>query len=136
MNELDDFKSAVKAYTNLHDEITASSKQLRELRKQKDKIGDVIIGYMKQKDVDQCELEDGKLIRKKSRRTEALKKDHILTELVKLTGGDQARAEASLTSIQSMRQVKETEILTRTTKRSLAGSKHDLDEDDEEDDVV
>lgn len=112
----EDFRSAVKAYITLHDEISKSSKQMRELRKQKDKIGELIIDYMRERQVDQCELSDGKLIRKKSKRTEGLKKEYILSELIKITGSEQA-AEASLNNINSMRAIKETEILSRTTTR-------------------
>lgn len=111
-----DFKEAVRAYIELHDEITASSKQLRELKHQKDAIGDVILRWMRSNSVDECELPDGKLVRKTSKRTQSLKKEFVFEELKKLTG-DEAKAEASLMNIFSMRAVVEKEVLSRTTRR-------------------
>jgi hypothetical protein len=115
----DDFKAAVEAYINLHDEIARSSKQMRELKKQKDKVGEVILQWMKTQDVDACELSDGKLVRKVSKRTEGLKKEHVLSELVKLLHGDEAAATMSLNNIFSNRSIAEKEILTRTTNKSV-----------------
>jgi len=112
----DDFKDAVQAYIELHDEITRSSKQLRELRQQKDNVGDLILKWMRNNSVDECELPDGKLVRKTSKRTEGLKKEMVLQELKKLTG-DEARATASLQNIFSMRNTVEKEILSRTVKK-------------------
>jgi flagellar basal body-associated protein FliL len=111
-----DFKEAVKAYIELHDEITASSKQLRELKHQKDAVGDIILQWMRSNSVDECELPDGKLIRKTSKRTQTLKKEFVLEELKKITG-DEAKAEASMLNIFSMRAVVEKEVLSRTTRR-------------------
>lgn len=112
----EEFKQAVQAYIELHDEITKSSKHLRELRKQKDAVGDIILKWMRSHSVDECELPDGKLVRKTSKRTETLKKDMVLVELKKLTGDD-ARAIASLQNIFGMRSVVEKEILSRTIKK-------------------
>jgi len=113
----EDFKEVVSVYLELHDEITTSSKQLRDLKKQKDAVGEKILEFMRTREIDECDLPDGKLIRKTSRRTEGLKKEMVLEELKKITG-DEARATASLQNIIGMRGVVEKEILSRTTKRS------------------
>lgn len=114
----EDFKEAVKQYCMLHDEISASLKQIKEIRRQRDFIGETILAFMKQQDVEACELQDGKLIRKKSKRTEGLKKEHILDQLLKMTGGNEAAAQEALNAINSLRVVKETEILSRTRRRN------------------
>lgn len=111
-----EFKDAVKAYIDLHDEITKSSKQLRELKHQKDAVGDIILRWMRTHSVDECELPDGKLVRKTSKRTGTLKKEMVLTELKKLTGDD-TRAVESLQNIFNMRNVVEKEILSRTIRK-------------------
>lgn len=116
MGDSDEFKDAVKAYIELHDEITRSTKQLRELKQQKDSVGEIILRWMRSNNVDECELPDGKLMRKTSKRTEGLKKEMVLQELKKLTG-DEARATASLQNIFSMRTTVEKEILSRTVKK-------------------
>lgn len=113
----DDLKAAVEAYIQLHDEINKSNKQLRELKKQMQGVGDVILKWMKSQAVDVCELSDGKLVRKVSKRTESLKKEHVLEELKKLTKGDEAAATVSLNNIFANRAVAEKEVLTRTVTR-------------------
>jgi hypothetical protein len=113
----EDFKNAVRAYIELHDGIASSSKQLREMKKQKDIVGDTILAWMRTNGIDECALPDGKLARKTSKRTESLKKDYVMCELKKVLG-DEGRAAASLNSIFSMRNITEKEILTRTTNRS------------------
>jgi hypothetical protein len=120
----EDFKNAVKAYITIHDELSAAGKQLRELRKQKTALSETILKFMKDHEIDECALNDGKLIRRTSKRLEALKKDHILDELKKSMGQDQA--EAVLVNIFSQRGVTEKDALKRTHKRGGAG-----DDDDE-----
>lgn len=117
MSEQEDFRSIVKAYIDLTDEISRYQKQIKEIRKKKDAVGEVVMQYMRDRQVDECELRDGKLIRKKSKRTEGLKKEHIMAQLLKLTGGDESVASEHLNAINSLRNIKETEILSRTRKR-------------------
>jgi len=116
MADPSDFKEAVQAYIELHDEIDRSSKKMRELKKQKVAIGETILAWMKAQNADECEFPDGKLIRKKSKRTEGMKKEYVLAELTKLTGNE-AEATLALNNINSRRGVVETEILSRTVKR-------------------
>lgn len=123
MDTQEDFKNAVKSYIVIHDELSAAGKQLRELRKQKTALSEKILQFMRSNDIDECALNDGKLIRRSSKRLEALKKDHILDELKKSMGQDQA--EAVLVNIFSQRGVTEKDALKRTHKRGGA------DDDDE-----
>lgn len=118
MLDAEEFKNCVKTYVELHDEIAASSKHLSELRKKKDAIGQLIVGFMRHRGIDECELQDGggKLVRKESKRTEILKKDHILQELLSLTGNDSTRAQSSLDNIYNKRTVEVKDMLTRTKR--------------------
>lgn len=118
MIDAEEFRNCVKTYVELHDEITASSKHLSELRKKKDAIGELIMEFMKHRGIDECELQDngGKLVRKESKRTETLKKDHILAELLPMLGNDSTRATACVESIFNRRQIETKESLTRTKR--------------------
>ena len=118
---LDEFKAAIKAYIALHDWLQQSAKEQREARRKKNELSQVIIEFMKVNRYTECALDDGKLVRKESKRLEPLKKDHILEELVKTMG--EAQAENTLVSIFGKRKVTETDILTRT--RSKAARKQD-----------
>lgn len=118
MIDAEEFRNCVKTYVELHDEIAASSKHLSELRKKKDAIGNLIVEFMKHRGIDECELQDngGKLVRRESKRTEALKKEHILHEIMTLTGQDSVRAQTCLENIMSKRAVETKDTLTRTRR--------------------
>lgn len=113
----DEFRAAVKSYVDLHDQLQATAKTQRELRKQKIELSDAILQYMQKNDIDGCQLSDGgKLVRKQSRRMEALKKEHIMDELKKVVQ-DQSQCENVLVNIFSKRIVDTKEALKRTKTR-------------------
>ena len=112
----DDFKAAVKAYIDMHDKLAQAGRELREVRKKKTELADVIVQYMKRNDIDECALQDGKLVRKQAKRLEPLKKEHILAELSKAVGEPQA--ENLLVNMYSQRAVSDKDVLRRTKKRS------------------
>lgn len=117
MIEADEFKSCVKKYVDLHDEIAAAAKHLSELRKKKDAFGDMVVTFMSHRGIDECALQEGgKLVRRESKRTEALKKEHIEAELMALLHNDAARAQASLENIYGKRGVETKDVLTRTKR--------------------
>ena len=43
MIDAEEFRSCVKAYVDLHDEIASSTKHLSELKKKKDALGQLIV---------------------------------------------------------------------------------------------
>lgn len=109
-----DFREAVKLYIDLHDEIDNVQKNLKDVRKRRDDLGNSILQHMRSKDIDECQLPDGgKLVRKLSKRTEALKKDHIVKELRNALGGDDMKVQTVLTNIFSLRSVEQKESLQR-----------------------
>lgn len=118
MIDAEEFRSCVKTYVELHDEIFASTKHLSELRKKREAIGELIVEFMKHRGIDECELQDngGKLVRRESKRTETLKKDHIMAELLPLVGHDSTRAHACIENIFNKRQVESKQVLTRTKR--------------------
>jgi flagellar basal body-associated protein FliL len=119
-----DFKDAVKAYVILTDEIQKSSLKMRELRKQKDAVGETILEYMKRNAIDELQMQDGKLVRKKCKRVETLKKEHILAELKSVV--DDTRAEAMVTNIFSHRSVTEKDTLSRTILKNGVAIEDDV----------
>lgn len=116
----EDFKHAVKAYIDLHDDIQRGGRQLRELRKRKTELARVILQFMKENEIDECALQDGKLIRRQTKRLEPLKKEHILDEL-RAALRDDSRANAALVNIYSKRGVDFGEALKRTRARGVGG---------------
>lgn len=118
MAEVDpEFRDAVKAYIDMHDQLAEAGKRLRDIRKKKKELSEVIVEYMRKNDIDGVNVKDGKLVRKQVKRLEPLKKEHIMEELSK-TLGDATAAENTLVNIFSRRSVTERDSLRRTKKRS------------------
>ena len=107
------FKEGVRAFIELHDEITASSKHFRELRKKKEELGEAILQFMKSNGIDEFQVADGKLMRKASKRTEGLKREHIINSLKAALQSDD-QVEACMTQMMAHRNVTEKESLRRT----------------------
>jgi len=79
--------------------------------------GDTILGIMRHKDLDECQLPNGgRIIRKTSKRTSTLKPEMILDEF-KTVLKDDAKAELSLQNIQSKREVVEKETISFSAPR-------------------
>jgi hypothetical protein len=124
----EDFRNIASEYATLSSEITRLNRASRDLKAQKDTIGDSLLEYLKTKDIDEVQLPTGgKIVRKTSKRTSPLKKEYILEELQTIFGGDVAKAEASLQNIQSKREVIEKEVISL----SLRGVRSRDDDDDE-----
>lgn len=112
----EEFREAVKAYIELHDEIQKTMKELREVKQRKEALGSTILDCMRDMDIDVCQLPDGgRLVRKQTKRVESLKKQHILKELASALG-DEVRAESVVNNIFSQRAVAVSETLSRTLK--------------------
>ena len=107
------FKDAVRTYIEVYDELTATSKMLRGMKKKKDELGDAILAFMRNNKIDEFQVGDGKLMRKNTKRTEALKKEYIINSL-KAALGDEGKVEAMMTQMNSHRNITECESLRRT----------------------
>lgn len=107
------FKDAVRTYIEIYDELTKSSKTLREMKKKKDELGASILAFMRHNKIDEFQVGDGKLMRKNSKRTEALKKEYIINSL-KAALGDESKVDAMLLQMNSHRNITESESLRRT----------------------
>lgn len=123
------FKDAVKTFVMLHDDLMERQKQFRDLRRKKDELGNAILSFMKNNGIDEFQVGDGKLMRKASKRTEGVRREHIFNTL-KATLNDEARAEACVTQIYQHRESKETEILRRTRQGKTTADRSDDPGDD------
>jgi hypothetical protein len=115
----DEFKTCVPLYFELDDKIAEHARRASELRKKKDAIGKMIVKFMKHRNIDECELQDGsgKLMRKESKRTEGMKKEHVEQELMRLLG-DTVKVQTSLENIANQRKVETKDVLSRARKTS------------------
>jgi hypothetical protein len=77
-----EFKQLVEKYTTLSDELAASGKVMRELRKKSKELGESILEFMRKNDIEEVEVSgNGRLKRRVSKRTAPLSKDVIADEL-------------------------------------------------------
>lgn len=113
------FKSVVCEYTELAQEIAKMQAELRPLRKDLGGIRQKLLEYMQTQDIVECKsFQDGwVVVRRETCRTEPLKPEHILEELMSLTSPQ--RAEAILQNINDRRKVLKNERLVQTVKKNL-----------------
>lgn len=82
MSQNVEFNKLVERYTTLSDELTSSAKTIRELRAKAKTLGESILEFMKNNDIEEVEVQGkGRLSRKISKRTGSLNKDLIAEEL-------------------------------------------------------
>lgn len=113
----EDFKSIAEEYAEVSKQITDLNKRARELKNQKDQIGESILSFMQTKNIDEAELPGiGKIVRKTSKRTESLKPELILATLTSALG-DEAKATAALQDMNSQRTIVEKEVIALTKSR-------------------
>jgi hypothetical protein len=114
------FKEAVMEYIDAHDQLAQAQGQLKDVRKKKAELASVILEFMRKNDVDECAMGDnGKLVRRESKRTEGLKNDHVVTELRRELG--ESRAEELLKTINAKREVIVKESLSRRKATKSGG---------------
>jgi predicted transcriptional regulator len=126
----DDFKQAVRTWVELDRKKAELSKQTSENNKQLAEFGEAIMRYMQQNDIEGCKLPDGgKLLRRQSRRTSAIKINNIKEAVENIVG--EAKADAVMLYLVSKRQVSTVEKLRRTRKRGTTTGGGGGDDDDE-----
>lgn len=121
-----DFKNNVKEWDKLNTLIKQYEDNLKELRQQKKKIQEVTICYMREHEIDICNLGDGKLACKKSKvkinnTTKKALPEKIRDYFMEKENMDEnianMRAEAIVEYIYSKAEYKENYTLSRTKKR-------------------
>lgn len=89
MTSADDFRALVVEFGAAHARQAELSAALKEVRTKARAMQEAILGYMQEHDIDECEWVGGRLVRKRAKRTEGLKKEHIQGELRRLCAGDE-----------------------------------------------
>lgn len=93
-------------------EFSETQASMGVMRKRASELKGEVLAYMRTHNIDECDLRDGsKLVRKKTKKTEALKKEHIAGELRKHLGSD-AAADEAVHNMMARRATGEGETLT------------------------
>ena len=89
------FREAVVRYTKAHEALRAASAKARDLRKDVRTLEAGLLGYMQNQNIDECAMDNGsRLVRKTTKKTEGLKKEHITGELRRVMADDGAVTDA------------------------------------------
>lgn len=99
----DDFRALVVEFGAAHAKQAELSAALKEVRTKARAMQESILGYMQEHDIDECEWAGGRLVRKRTKRTEGLKKEHIQGELRKLCADDAAAIESAVAAMYNRR---------------------------------
>lgn len=114
--DIHDFKQAVVEWVRIEDELAAAAKILRDKRKRKQELADLIAKYLKSHDKTVCDLGDNECLVLSTRKTtSALKKEHVMEVLGEVFNGNQEKAKAITDRMYAMRVSCEKDVLKRAS---------------------
>ena len=112
----EEFKKLMTEWVEITDQLKKSEGHLKKLKNRKSELQTVLNEFMKTKEVDVVNITDGKVLRRKSKKTQALTRDHIRKCLCEYLN-DETKANEATELIFSSRQVSNHEYLKRTHKQ-------------------
>ena len=115
---LNRFVDTIKEYVEIDDQIKAASKDIQLLKSRKTTLSVAIMGFMQNKQWEVCNISSGgKLMLKKSKTKQGIKKDDVNTKLTKYFGenGDPKHVESIMKLIFEEREVSEKDVLRRSS---------------------
>ncbi|ABU44037.1 hypothetical protein PBCVNY2B_558R [Paramecium bursaria Chlorella virus NY2B] len=110
------FKESVKEYVDIHNQLLEASRSLKEVRKKKDELGQVILDFMNKNDYEVCASGNMKLIKRESKRQSGLKEEIILDAIKEMFGD--VDAHKLMDTISSKREVITKPVLSCRVQKS------------------
>ncbi|ABT14947.1 hypothetical protein NY2A_B548R [Paramecium bursaria Chlorella virus NY2A] len=110
------FKESVKEYVDIHNQLQEASRSLKEVRKKKDELGQVILDFMDKNEYEVCASGNTKLIKRESKRQSGLKEEIILEAIKEMVGDVNARK--IMETISSKREVTVKPVLSCRVQKS------------------
>ena len=80
------FKESVKEFVDIHNQLAEASKSLKEVRKKKNELAEVILDFMQKNDYEVCASGNMKLVKRDSKRQSSLKDEYILAAVKEMYG--------------------------------------------------
>lgn len=84
--QTEQFRQLVRDFSDAHRQQAAAAAALKGMRTRTKEMQAAILAHMQAHDVDELALADARLVRRRTKKTEPLKKEHIQGELRKLVG--------------------------------------------------
>ena len=113
----DDLLENVKIWLNIDNEIRMLQKEIRDRRKRKKELTKELVGVMKNHDIEQVNIPDGKLIYTKRKIKAPLSKKHLLLSLSNYFANDPRIVSELSKYIMDSRLEKEKENIQRKIKK-------------------
>lgn len=118
---VDAFKLDVRAYVTTCKDLQALVKQAGALRKQKSAMEEKVMRSMRTFEVDECQVSDGKVVIKSSKRCGSIKPKVVLEKITEFFGDAEVeRAQQLIQILEDSRDVIEKETVRYNKKRRLA----------------
>ena len=112
-----EFKDLMTEWVEIADQLKKSQGHIKKLKNRKSEISKVIQTFMRNAEVDTCNLNDGKVLLRNSKKTQPLTRAHILKSLVDFLENEEQANNATAYIFES-REVNQQASLKRTHKRN------------------
>lgn len=120
--QTDEFKQLVHDFSEAHRQLTAGNASLKDLRTRTKEMQAAILAHMQEHGVDELALTDARLVRKRAKKTEPLKKEHIHGELKKLVGDISADDAIASMNNRRLTEMQETLAVVKVGKSEQAST--------------
>jgi hypothetical protein len=115
-SDIHEFKQAVIEWVRIEDELSAAQKILRDKRKRKQNLANVISQYLKNHDKTVCDLGDNECLVLSTRKTmSALKKENVLSVLTEVFNGKEDTAKSVMDRMYALRDTREKDVIKRAS---------------------
>lgn len=118
---VDAFKTEIRTYVSTCNELDTISKQASALRKRKKDMESKVMDSMRSFEVDVCQVSDGKVLLKTSKRCGSIKPKVVMEKIAEYFGdAETARAQELIKILEDSRETSETQVVRYSKKRSRA----------------
>lgn len=116
MNQKDSLVNAIKIWVKKDNEIRQLKKEERIRKKEQKEISETLMAIMKENEIDEFDLKDGKLVYTKKNIKKPITKKGLLDILKRYYNDDKEKADELNNFIMDNREEKVVETITRTIK--------------------
>jgi hypothetical protein len=115
-SDIHEFKQAVVEWVRIEDELSAAQKILRDKRKRKQNLANVISQYLKAHDKTVCDLGENECLVLSTRKsTSGLKKENVLSVLNEVFNGKEEMAKTVMDQMYALRDIREKDVIKRAS---------------------
>ncbi|AGE48502.1 hypothetical protein PBCVAN69C_455R [Paramecium bursaria Chlorella virus AN69C] len=80
------FKESVKEFVDIHNQLAEAMRSLKEVRKKKNELAEVILDFMDKNNYEVCASGNMKLVKRESKRQSGMKDEYIIAAIKEMYG--------------------------------------------------